>query len=245
MRVYAHRGASAYAPENTLASFALAKDKGAAFVELDVQRTRDGRLVVIHDDTPARTTNVTAVFPDRANAAVGEFTLAELRALDAGEWKDPRYAGERIPTLDEVLDLLEKRDLGLLLEAKSPQRYPGLSGQIAATFRDRPQWLRAGAERLVVESFDPDFLIEFRAVAPRIALGLLGLPDRAELPGLARFCDQINPQHTSVDADLVAAVHGAGMSITPWTADEPEDIERLRALGVDGLITDAPDRAAL
>ncbi|HVX43502.1 MAG TPA: glycerophosphodiester phosphodiesterase family protein [Mycobacteriales bacterium] len=240
MRIYAHRGASAYAPENTLASFALAKDLGAHFVELDVQRTKDGVLVVMHDDTPARTTDVT---PDRSEWTVGQFTLAELQALDAGSWKDPKYAGEQIPTLDQVLDLLEEKDLGLLLEAKSPDRFPGLSGQIAAALRSRPQWMRAGAERLVVESFDRDFLIEFRAVAPRITLGYLGLPNIVELPFLARFCDQINPHFPSVDVDLVEAVHGHGMAVTPWTANEPADIERLRRIGVDGVITDAPDRA--
>lgn len=240
MRVYAHRGASAYAPENTLASFAMARDLGAHFVELDVQRTKDGVLVVMHDDTPARTTDVD---PDRSKWTVGRFTYSELRALDAGSWKNPKYVGERIPTLDEVLDLLEERDLGLLLEAKSPARFPGLSGQIAAVLRSRPRWMRAGAERLVVESFDRDFLIEFRAVAPRVASGLLGLPDGADLPMLARFCDQINPHFPSVDAALVHAVHENGMAITPWTANEPADIARLRELGVDGIITDAPDRA--
>lgn len=240
MRINAHRGASAYAPENTLASFALAKDLGAHFVELDVQRTKDGALVVIHDDKPARTTDVS---PDRSQWTVGEFTLQELRALDAGSWKDPKYAGERIPTLDEVLDLLEEKDLGLLMEVKSPHRYPGISGQLAATFRARPEWMRAGSERLVAQSFERDFLVEFRAIAPRITLGYLGLPDIAEFPALARFCDQINPHYESVDADLVKAVHEHGMAITPWTANETADIDRLRGLGVDGVITDAPDRA--
>jgi glycerophosphoryl diester phosphodiesterase len=240
MRVYAHRGASAYAPENTLAAFALAKELGAPFIELDVQRTKDGVLVVIHDEKPARTTDV---LPDRSLWTVGQFTYDELRRLDAGSWKDPKYAGERIPTLEQVLDLLDELDLGLLLEAKSPYLYPGLTGQLAAVFRNRPQWMRAGSERLVVQSFDRDFLIEFRAVAPRIALGYLGLPDRAELPMLARFCDQINPHFEVVDASLVKAIHDNGMAITPWTANEPADIERVRGLGVDGVITDAPDRA--
>jgi glycerophosphoryl diester phosphodiesterase len=238
-RVYAHRGASAYAPENTLAAYAEAARMRADFVEIDVRRSRDGELVVAHDATLARCTDVAAVFPDRADAAVGDFTLAELRRLDAGSWFHPPFLGERIPVLAEVLDVVAEFDLGLLLEVKSPDLYPGLDEQIAASLHARPDVMRAGRERLIVQSFDADFVRSFRSVAPRIAVGVLGHPD--DLAALASFSDYVNPNHDGLAADYVDAVHAAGMSVITWTVDEPPDIERVLGLGVDGVISNKPD----
>ncbi len=240
--VYAHRGASAYAPENTLVAFDRAADLGAQYVELDVQRCGSGELVVLHDDTLCRTTDVQTAFPDRPSPAVGDFTLAQLRRLDAGSWFAPEFAAERIPTLAEVLDLLSQRDLGLLLEAKSPQRYPGMAAQIADELLRHRWLLRAGPARLVLESFDADFVREFRTLLPRVTLGLLGSPSVSELDSWSRVADQVNPHHVGLTQSYVDAVHSAGMTVNPWTADEPDDLARLVGLGVEGIITNAPDR---
>jgi glycerophosphoryl diester phosphodiesterase len=234
MQVYAHRGASAVAPENTLAAFDRAAGV-AGFVELDVQRCRSGELVVVHDTTLDRTTDVETVFPDRPARAVGDFTLAELRRLDAGSWFSTEFAGERIPTLAEVLDFLRDRDLGLLLEAKSPER--GAAGQIADELL-RNRWILR--DRLVVQSFDEDFVREFRSVFPRATLGLLGAP--ADVEPWVRIVDQINPHHVELQQSYVDSIHNVGLSVNPWTVDEPADIARMIDLGVDGIITNTPDR---
>lgn len=234
MQIYAHRGFSTVAPENTLAAFDRAAGV-AGFIELDVQRCLSGELVVVHDATLDRTTDVATVFPDRSSRAVGEFTLAELRRLDAGSWFSAEFAGERIPTLAEVLDFLHNRDLGLLLEAKSPP--PGVAEQIADELLKHRWILR---ERLVVQSFDEDFVREFRSVFPRATLGLLGAP--ADVEPWVRIADQINPHHVDLPQSYVDLVHAAGIAVNPWTVDEPADIKRMIDLGVDGIITNTPDR---
>jgi glycerophosphoryl diester phosphodiesterase len=240
---YAHRGASGCAPENTAAAFALAAELGAQAVELDVRRTLDGALVVLHDATLERTTDAAARFPDRAPWPVDAFTLAELRTLDAGSWFDARFAGERVPTLAEAMDVLADCGLGLLLEAKAPDQYPGMAGQIGHELRAAyPQWLRtAAAGRLTVESFDWEFIRELRAVLPRVSVGLLGAPEPTALPTFAGFVDQINPHHTKITAEYVERVHQHGMAVNVWTVDDPAEQAAAIAAGVDGVITNRPD----
>jgi len=235
MQIYAHRGASAVAPENTLPAFDRAASLGAGFVELDVQRSADGALVVVHDATLSRTTDAASVFPDRSPWAVGDFPLADLCRLDAGSWFGPEFAGASIPTLPEVLELLRQRDLGLLLEAKSPG--PGAAGQIADELLKHRWILR---DRLVVQSFDEDFVREFRSIFPRVTLALLGAP--ADVEPWVRIVDQINPHHVDLQQSYVDLVHAAGIAVNPWTVDEPADIARVTALGVEGIITNTPDR---
>lgn len=238
---YAHRGASGLAPENTLAAFAAAATHHAAAVELDVRRTLDGHLVVMHDPTPARTTDVARVFPDRADAPVHAFTLAELRQLDAGSWFDARFAGERVPTLDEAMDVLGGHHLRLLLEAKTPSSYPGMAGQIAHILRDqRAQWLAAPGQ-VIVESFEEEFIRELRAVLPRVPVGFLGAPRPEQLVGFATFCDQINPHAVGLTAEYIERVHQFGMAVNVWTVDEPDDMLAAVAAGVDGIISNRPD----
>lgn len=117
--VYAHRGASAYAPENTLAAVDAADDLGVAWVENDVQLTKDGVLVVVHDTTLGRTTDAEEVFPGRAPWAVKDFTAAEIAKLDAGSWFGAGFAGARVPTLTQYLHRLERNHQKLLLEIKA------------------------------------------------------------------------------------------------------------------------------
>jgi len=127
--VIGHRGASAYAPENTLAAIDKAARLGIGWVENDVQRTKDGELVVIHDDSLQRTTDVEEVFPCRTSWDVKDFTAAEIARLDAGSWFGRRYAGARVPTLDEYMRRVEHNHQKLLLEIKNPELYPGIEQQ--------------------------------------------------------------------------------------------------------------------
>lgn len=239
----AHRGASAYAPENTLAAFRLAKSRHADVFELDVQETKDHRLVVLHDATLARTTNVEKVYPGRGPWRVSGFTLAQVKRLDAGSWHSSKYKGERVPTLAEVLSSMRGRGLGLLLEIKNPAKYPGIEGRIAAELKRHPSWLvRDPRERrLVVQAFDWNSVRRFHSALPAVPTALLGTPAAGDLPALARFADQINPTYGDLTASYVKKVHAAHMSLQTWTLNDRTRMKRAIGLGVDGIITNKPD----
>ncbi|NUP00557.1 MAG: glycerophosphodiester phosphodiesterase [Nonomuraea sp.] len=235
----AHRGASAYAPENTVAAFDLAARQGADLFELDVQETKDHELVVMHDTTLARTTDAEQVFPGLAPWRVRDLTLAQIRRLDAGSWFDRDYAEERVPTLDEALGATSRSAPGLLLEVKEPGLYPGIEARIVRTLRGNPAWLAPG--RLVVQSFDWDSMRTFHRLLPEVPIGLLGTPDTGSLAGLARFADHVNPQYTGLTASYVKRVHEHGMKVFAWTVDSVDSMRRLLTYEVDGIITDKPD----
>ncbi|TQN44133.1 glycerophosphoryl diester phosphodiesterase [Blastococcus colisei] len=242
VEVIAHRGASAYAPENTLPAVDLGADMRADYVEIDVQMTSDGELVVMHDTTLGRTTDVEERYPDRAPWNVGDFTLEEIQTLDAGSWFGAEFTGTGVPTLQEVLDTLRGR-AGLLLEVKSPHLYPGIAEAIVADL-DGEGWLRAGARsgRLVVQSFDWEFMEHFNTLAPQVPAGLLGgPPSEAQMAELSAWADQINPSHTRVTPAFVETVHRYGMETWPYTVNNAERMRQLIDLGVDGIITNFPD----
>ncbi|MEV8633770.1 glycerophosphodiester phosphodiesterase family protein [Streptosporangium sp. NPDC051023] len=235
----AHRGASAYAPENTIAAFELAREQRADVFELDVQETKDHELVVVHDTTLTRTTDAERVFPDRAPWRVGDLTLAEIRRLDAGSWFASKYRGEPVPTLGETLRAMSGSGLGLLLEIKAPQLYRGVEARVADELRHNPSWLEPG--RLVVQSFSWESMRTFHRIMPRVPIGLLGTPSTAQLPGLAAFASQINPPYGGLTPEYVRRVHSLHMEVFTWTVDDRETMRRLISYGVDGIITNKPD----
>jgi glycerophosphoryl diester phosphodiesterase len=246
--VVAHRGASGYAPENTLAAVDKAAELGFRWVENDVQRTRDGELVVVHDDSLARTTDVEELFPDRAPWKVKDFTAAEIARLDAGSWFGPAYAGARVPTLEQFVHRVERHDQKLLLEIKNPQLYPGIERQTLKVLSnegwlDRPRV----KHRLIVQSFSADSARTVHHLKPAVKTGFLGTPPVADLPSYAAFTDQINPSHGSLTAAYVAAVHafdgahGRPLEVLTWTVDDAAAARRVAGFGVDGIITNTPD----
>ncbi|MFI7400060.1 glycerophosphodiester phosphodiesterase [Streptomyces sp. NPDC049541] len=252
--VIGHRGASAYAPENTLASIDKAARLGIAWVENDVQRTKDGELVVIHDDSLQRTTDVEEVFPCRTSWEVKDFTAAEIARLDAGSWFGRRYAGARVPTLDEYMRRVEHNHQKLLLEIKNPELYPGIEQQTLKVLGNDgwldPQHL---ADRLIVQSFSADSLRIVHDLKPAVRTSFLGTPQFSDLPAYARFTDGINPSVGSVSMAYVAAVHaftgphGKPLSVFTWTVNDADTARQITRYGVDGIITNEPDvvRAAL
>lgn len=239
----AHRGASAYAPENTLAAINKGIALGGDLIELDVQRTKDGKLVIIHDTTLARTTDAEEVFPDRAPWKVVDFTYAEVQTLDAGSWKSWTYTGERLPTLAEAIGAIRTSHSGMLLELKSPELYPGIEAEVAAQMREFPGYVQSAvaAGRLAVQSFNFDSMRLYKDLEPTVPVGLLGKPALADLPQLATWADQVNPYQFSVDAAYVAEVHRLGMVCMVWTVDSAADMNRAIDLGVDGIITNRVD----
>ncbi|MEV7581048.1 glycerophosphodiester phosphodiesterase [Streptomyces erythrochromogenes] len=246
--VYAHRGASAYAPENTLAAVDLAMRMGFDWVENDVQRTKDGELVVIHDDTLARTTDVEQLFPDRKPWKVKDFTAAEIARLDAGSWFGEEYAGASVPTLRQYLDRVQRNRQRLLLEIKKPELYPGIEEQTLRVLGEAG-WLDARhvSQRLVVQSFSADSVRIVHGLRPDLVTAFLGTPPVADLPRYAEFTDRINPWHTTITADWVAAVHdllgahGRAMEVDTWIVDDAATARKVQEMGVDGIITNAPD----
>ncbi|GGX60489.1 glycerophosphodiester phosphodiesterase [Streptomyces fructofermentans] len=252
--VVAHRGASAYAPENTLAAVDKADALGFDWVENDVQRTRDGVLVVIHDDSLARTTDVERLFPRRAPWKVRDFTAAEIARLDAGSWFGARYAGARVPTLKQYMKRVSRNHQKLVLEIKNPALYPGIERETLKVLGNEG-WLAPShvRNRLVVQSFSTNSVRTVHTLRPDIKTGFLGTPKVWELPAYARFADQVNSSHTTISLGYVAALHGLEgphgrpLEMLTWTVDTAAGARRAAGLGVDGVITNKPDvvRAAL
>ncbi|MEU2285055.1 glycerophosphodiester phosphodiesterase family protein [Streptomyces sp. NPDC013178] len=246
--VIAHRGASAQAPENTLAAVDAAADLGARWVENDVQRTKDGELVVIHDDSLSRTTDVEKVFPGRAPWKVKDFTAAEIARLDAGSWFGSAYAGARVPTLKEYVRRVDHHHQKLLLEIKNPQLYPGIEQQTLKALGNEG-WLDRQhlSGRLIVQTFSADSLRTVHDLKPAVTTGLLGKPPVTDLPGYARFADLINPSYTSLSREYVSAVHavtgphGRPLEVFVWTVDHASVARTVAGYGVDGVITNRPD----
>lgn len=239
----AHRGSSGSAPENTVAAVEFAVDQHATWVEVDVQRSADGELVIMHDTTLARTTDAEEVFPDRAPWNVGDFTLEELRRLDAGSWFSPDFAGEPVPTLREVIEALGRRS-GLLLEFKAPELYAGIEAAIAEEFESIPGYLRSAlrGDRLVVQSFNHDSMRTFDGLLPEVPTGLLfgERPTDEQIVEASSWAEQINPSYRVVDQDVVDAVHDNGMTISVYTIDTGQLMRQYINLGVDGIITNYP-----
>ncbi len=249
--VIAHRGYSAIAPENTTTAVDLGAAVGAEFVEIDVQMAADGGLVVMHDTTLSRTTNAPFAYPARAPWNVADFSLDEMRGLDAGTWygysQDPlnfRYAGEPVPDLRIILETLRGR-AGLLLEVKSPDRYPGIEAAIAAELEDAG-WVRNGQplQPLIVQSFNWDSMATYARLHPGVPIGLLGNApaDEATWARVMPYSDWINPSHSTLTPDLVAEIHSRGLRTSPYTVDDSERMQELLEMGVDGIITNQPVR---
>ena len=237
----AHRGASHRAPENTMVAIEHALRVGADVVEVDVRRTRDGALVLMHDTGLVRTTDIVTVYPHRGPWRVDDFTLAELQRLDAGSWKSKRYAGEQVPELRDALRAVHRAGARLLVEVKSPELYPGIVEDILALLAEPES--NGGVhlpQPVTVQSFDFAAMETLKSLSPRVPVGLLGAPPVRQLPELACWADQVNPHHGRIDRPYVELLHDLGLRCQAWTVDSAGDMRRLLQLGVDGVITNRP-----
>lgn len=277
--IIAHRGASGHAPENTMAAFELAERMEADFIELDVRLSKDGELVVIHDKTVDRITNRTG--------DVGDYTLEELQGMDAGSYYGKTFSEQKLLSLEDVLARFYGR-IGLLIEVKDPQHYPGIEEKLAEALRrhellqtiaelgygaglggtagapagvlgvpsavqeemlargpfmPRERWFRAG---VIVQSFNFASMHRFHELLPDIPVGVLVHADRHPLTDetlaeLASYADYINYSYDLLNAALVRRIHGQGSKVMAWTIRKKADMERMKRLGTDGIITDYPD----
>lgn len=223
--VIAHRGASGERPENTLSAYALAVEQGADMIEIDLHRTRDEAIVVTHDELL------------EGLGGAGEIagaTLADVRALDAGD-------GERIPTLDEVLDAFGGRiAFNLELKRATQRDYPGLEQATLDAVRQRG--LLAG---MLFSSFYDPVLARLRALAPAARIGLLlshKFPHGAIARAQALGAEAIHPEDSVTTPELVREAHAAGLLVHVFTVDEETELRRFLAMGVDGIFTNFPGR---
>jgi glycerophosphoryl diester phosphodiesterase len=223
----AHRGASGSFPENTLSAFRAAIDAGAQMCELDVQLTRDGAVVVIHDETVDRTTD--------GKGEVAELTLAELKRFDAGaKFKRGTIKGERIPTLDEVFAVTSGK-CGLNIELKAG----GLEHQVAQIMNARDAFSVS-----MVSSFEWEFLKKIQQLDSRVRIGLLTdeKPVDLMMNAVAMRAYAINPRYDIVTADLCTAAHQRSLKVYTWTVDKESTMRALIECGVDGIMTNYPER---
>jgi glycerophosphoryl diester phosphodiesterase len=232
VQIMAHRGASAYAPENTLASFKLAVEQHADWLEMDVQETSDGQLIVIHDLTVDRTTN--------GHGNVRNFTFEQIRQLDAGSWFDPKYAGERVPTFEEVVAYARDAGVRIFPETKDPRFSPGIEEKMAAIIA-----AYGYEDRTIVQSFDGSSLERMRKIDPKLRLAALytaSTPLKGDPPAGAEI---VGPPWEMIagDLSLVRDAHAAGRQVVIWTADARPSIQMMLDARVDGIITGRPDLA--
>lgn len=232
----AHRGASAAAPPNTLAAFEKAIELGADGIEFDVHLSADGVPVIIHDFAVDTTTD--------GSGRVADLTLAQLKRLDAGIRFAPAFAGEHIPTLEEVLEAVGNRLL-LNVELKTTSlRDNGLEQAVIAQVRQHNL-----DNRVLFSSFNPFSLRRAKRIAPHIPAGLLYAPDlplylrRAWLAFLVPH-EARHPHYKMVDAHYMAWAGRRGYRVNTWTVDDPAEMRRLIGLGVDGIITNVPNLLA-
>jgi len=222
----AHRGSSGTHPENTISAFLAAAEEGADMCELDVQSTRDGAVVVLHDETVDRTTD--------GRGAVADLTLAEIRQLDAGAKFNETFRGERIPTLNEVMKVVRGK-LGLNIEIKV--------GAVEWKVRELMRSY-AALTTSMVSSFEWKALEKVRLLDPEIRVGLLAEKNRDELieAASAMGAYAVNPRFDMVDAAFCDKAHARNLEVLVWTVDVPAAMRNLIAVGVDGIMTNYPAR---
>jgi glycerophosphoryl diester phosphodiesterase len=227
---FAHRGGRRWAPENTLAAFKKSVDLGVDGIELDIHKCKSGELVVIHDDTVERTTN--------GAGAVKNMTWNELSILDAGSWYDKKFVGEKLPLLQQVLDLVNGK-LAINVEIKNcPTIYPGIDDDLIKVLDEYPY-----PEKIVISSFDHEAIHSIYQNTKKYRLAILGDSIIHDLPA---YVDKVgakcwNPDFNCVREDSMKVAHDHGLEVNTWTVNKPEDWKRACDLHVDTIITDDPE----
>jgi glycerophosphoryl diester phosphodiesterase len=274
-QLIAHRGASGSAPEHTIASYTLAMDQKADFVEPDLGVTKDNVLVCLHDDTLERTTNVADVFPNRKTTIemrqpgphwlTSDFTVAEIKQLDAGKWFKPQFAGTRMPTFQEMIDLVKTRPgTGIYPELKSPELYKSRNIDQVKLFVDlvkkngleKPESLKTLP--VIIQSFDETAVRRVSKELPTIPRVFLTSRDEdvteARLKELKTFATGVAPEKAVIarHPELVKTAHALGLTVTSWTFRKDEKTSYpsvkdemshfLYTLGIDALFTNDPDQ---
>jgi glycerophosphoryl diester phosphodiesterase len=233
VRTIAHRGASAYAPENTMSAFVLAHEMGATAIELDVELTADEQLVVIHDSRIDRTSNGTG--------RVADMTLAELREYDYSRTVpgSARGDGTRIPTLHEVLEFAAGRGMFVNIETKDhSERALRVNDRVAEAVHTSGR-----VDNTLISSINHAAMAAMKVAHPEFRTAIAFIERFADLAGYASACgaDVVHPYYAHVDEEFVRVARAAGLGINVWTVDDDSTADRMRALDIDGLMTNRPD----
>ena len=244
-----HRGASAYAPEHTFAAYDLALEQGADYIEIDLQMTADGVLVAMHDKTLNRTADAPEGVPEQyCRGLVSKKTLEQIQMCDAGSWFSPEYAGEQIPTLEEIFQRYGT-SVNYYIETKNPDAAPGMEVELVRLLEkygllpdpDEPaNW------QVLIQSFSAESLMkihELNELLPLVQLYWAGTSKsiQRDLDAVSQYAVGIGPYKQDVDAALVEAAHEHCLAVHPYTVNTVEEMEALIALGVDGIFTNNPD----
>jgi len=242
--VIGHRGAAGVAPENTLPALKAGSQSGAEFVEIDVQLSKDGVPFIFHDGTPARTTNVEDVFPDRANDPITSFTWDELQQLDAGSYFSGKFVGTKIAHFDDVPGALTG-ETGVFIEIKDPAKSPGVEQVVADALAKDAEWkglLDAG--KIEVLGFDAASNERFAQLAPEVPLQQLTgtVPSAQELEHYATYADAFGTSYRTLDAAGAQRVKDAGLGLGVYTVDSEEVVDDALALGVERITGDFPQQ---
>lgn len=231
--VFAHRGASAYAPENTLSAFDLAVQQGCDGIELDVHLSLDKKLIVIHDEHIEKTTN--------GKGLVQDLTVEELKEYDAGSWFNETFKGEKIPLLEEVFELVPPHIL-INVEIKNiPSFYEGIEHELCQIIRKYKR-----EETLVVSSFDHQSLLEVNRICPEVKIGLLYVSNLFDHVKYAESIHvpvySLHPKHDCIKRQDIKKAVQKGLYVFPWTVNNTEQMKEMVTYGFSGIMTDYPDK---
>lgn len=235
IQVIAHRGASAISPENTMIAFKRAIEMGVDAIETDVQMTKDGHLVLIHDEQIDRTTN--------GSGWVKDFTLEQIKRLDAGSWFSSSYGRETIPTLDEFFRLIYPTSLWVNIEIKMGfVFYPGIEEKLIQKIKEYQM-----ENRVIVSSFNHYSIVLIKEIAPEIETAVLFMEGLYEPWNYARHLGSnfLHPYKEVVYTYFMEGAHQAGMKVQPFTVDDKEEMMSMIKMGVDGIMTNVPDKLLL
>ena len=229
---YAHRGASGYFPENTRHAFIKAVEMGCDGIETDVQMTKDGVLVLIHDERLDRTTTGTGLVKD--------YSYSELCSLDAGLWYGASFAGAKIPTAVELFLLARDTGISLDLEIKNGIiQYEGIEEKLIELI-----YCYSLQERVILSSFNHNSMVRCKEIAPDLKTGLLYMEGlyRPSLYARTTRADALHPYFYSINEEIIREAHLEGLLVNTFTVNDPTTMQRLVQIGVDGIITNYPDR---
>ena len=229
--IYAHRGASHYAPENTMASYKKAIVMGADGIEIDVHKSKDGYLIVCHDEKVDRTTN--------GSGYIKDINMKELKSLDAGGWFSKEFVGEKIPLLEEVLDLVKMENLLLNIELKNgPIFYDNLEEEVVNAVK-----AYGLEENVIISSFNHYSLLAIKKIEPRIKTGILYIAGMVSPWKYAKSigADAIHPLFLTINKDVTEECLKNDIMVNPFTVDRESDMILMRNMGVTSIITNCPD----
>lgn len=243
-----HRGASGHVPEHTIEAYDLALEQGADYIEIDLQMTKDGVLVALHDKTLNRTARAPEGVPKRyCRGPVSKRTLEQIKMCEVGSWFSPEYAGLEIPTLEEIFERYST-SVNYYIETKKPEAAPGMEEELLRLM-DEYGLIEPAAERwqVLIQSFSAESLMKIHELEPSLPLIQLywsgsSKTIQRDLEAASTYAVGIGPYKKDVDAELIAAAHELCLAVHPYTVNTTEEMESLVALGVDGMFTNFPDR---